>query len=497
MNLLLACLRFRKVQFWLALFLISATSLNGQKKIADHPEVQESLQLLDVWMDAQQAYGRIPGASIAVVYDQELIWAKGYGYAHMEERIPATSSTMYSICSISKLFTAVGIMQLRDQDKLRLSDSVEDHLDWFSMKNDYSDSGPVTIEGILSHSSGLPREADAPYWTGPDYPFPTRDQIVSSISDQKMLYPARAHYQYSNLGLTLAGEILMGLTGQSYSDYVQNNILRPLGMEDTTTDHLDEFRNNQLATGYSAIQRDGTLATIPPYQVRGIAPAAGMLSTVEDLAKFASWQFRTLDGNTEQAILEKNTLREMQRVHFMEPDASTTYGLGFSVWRNDEKRFVGHGGSCPGYRSHFLVRPEDKIATIFMTNGQGVSAGNFTQIAFDILSPAIKNATEIPSTDVVTDRQTSKDLKRFAGLYKRPLGGETAVLQRGDTLIMLGLPSRNPLSSITELEHIEGNTFRRILSNDTGELGEEIIFEEVGNGEMKLWRHNNFSLRQH
>ena len=100
MNLPLACLQFRKVQLCLVLLLISATSLNGQKKIADHPEVQESLELLDVWMDAQQAYGRIPGASIAVVYDQELIWAKGYGYAHMEERVPATSSTMYSVFCI-------------------------------------------------------------------------------------------------------------------------------------------------------------------------------------------------------------------------------------------------------------------------------------------------------------------------------------------------------------------------------------------------------------
>ena len=330
----------------LALFLLLAPPLHAQQPLADDPGVAEALHLLDVWMDAAQAYGGIPGASLSVVHDQELVWAKGYGYAHVERDEPATASTVYSICSISKLFTAVGVLQLRDEGRVGLDDPVSKHLDWFSIQDDYPEAGPVTIEGLLTHTSGLPREAGAPYWTGPDYPFPTHEEIVAKLPTQSMLYPPRTYYQYSNLALTLAGEIVAAASGQAYDDYVRANILDPLGMSSTFTDLDDRFRGNRLASGYSARGRDGKRQLVPDYQVRGVSPAAGFISTVEDLGRFASWQFRVLDGD--DALLDRNTLREMHRVHWLEPDGDTTYGLGFSVWKSDGDTFVGPRRFVPG-----------------------------------------------------------------------------------------------------------------------------------------------------
>ena len=459
-------------------------------QVANHPRVREALGLLDIWMEAQQAYERIPGASLAVVHDQELVWAKGYGYAHMEEEIPATPETMYSICSISKLFTAISVMQLRDQNQLRLTDPISKHLDWFSLQQTYPEAGPVTIEGVLTHSSGLPREADAPYWTGPNYPFPTHEQIVERLSNQEMLYPARTYYQYSNLGLTLAGEVLMALTGQPWGDYVKRYILDPLEMTNTTTEHIDKVRDGALATGYSPIQRHGGREVIPPYEVRGIGPAAGMLSTVEDLAKFAMWQFRTLSGQDNE-ILHRNTLREMQRVHFMEPDAGSTYGLGFSVSQSNGQTFVGHGGSCPGYESNLRMRPQDKIATTFMTNGRRVSASNYAQRVFDIVAPAIRAAIRNPNAEY----EAKSDLKTFTGIYSRPFGTESAVLIWEGELVTFGLPSNNPLNGMTRLKRINGNSFQRIRSD--GNLGEEFLFEQDADGKMLMWRNNNYSVRTH
>ena len=474
----------------LALLLLFAPPAHAQQTLADDPGVAEALHLLDIWMDAAQAYGGIPGASLSVVHDQELVWAKGYGYAHVESGELATPSTMYSICSISKLFTAVGALQLRDQGKLALNDPVAKHLDWFNIKDDYAEAGTVDIEGLLTHSSGLPREAGVPYWTGPDYPFPTQEKIVETLPTQSMLYPPRTYFQYSNLALTLAGEIVAEASGQSYDDYVRANILDPLGMSSTFTDLEDRFRGNRLATGYTARGRDGKRHVIPDYWVRGISAAAGFISTVEDLGRFASWQFRVLEGDDE--LLDRNTLREMHRVHWSEPDGNTTYGLGFSVWKSDGDTFVGHGGSCPGYRSHLLLRPRDKVATAFMTNGQGVNSRQFAQTAFDIVAPALRKAAKGSEGDPAAS-ETEADLRRFTGTYQRPLGGESAVLIRDGALHVLSLPTGNPLNALTRLRHIEDGTFRRVRDND--DLGEEFIFEEMPDGSMRMWRNDNYSVR--
>ncbi|WP_420635476.1 serine hydrolase [Candidatus Palauibacter sp.] len=479
-------IHFRAAAAALALLLLSGVRAEAQETAAQDPGVAEALHLLDVWMDAAQAFGGIPGASLAVVHDQELVWAKGYGYAHVERREPAAPSTMYSICSISKLFTSVGVLQLRDQGKLALDDPVAKHLEWFTIKDVFPEAGPVTIEGLLTHSSGLPREAAAPYWTGPDYPFPTHDEIVERVSSQAMLYPPRTYFQYSNLALTLAGETVAAVSGHSFDEYVRANILDPLGMSSTFTDLEDRFRGNRLASGYTARGRDGERGLVPDYWVRGISPAAGFISTVEDLGRFASWQFRVLDGD--DALLDRNTLREMHRVHWLEPDGETTYGLGFSVWKSDGDTFVGHGGSCPGYRSQLLLRPQDRIATTFMTNGQGVNARSFAQTAFDIMAPALRRAAKGESA-------TTADaaLQRYTGTYQRPLGGESAVLVWDGDLHVLSLPSGNPLDAMERLRHIEGDTFSRV--RDNGDLGEEFIFEEMPDGAMRMWRNNNFSVR--
>jgi len=471
------------------LLFVSALILAGPARPqcpAEDPRVASSLEVVRVWLDAQRAYDRIPGVSAAVVYDQQLIWSEGFGSADLARTAPATPKTIYSICSISKLFTSIAVMQLRDAGKLRLDDPVAKHLPWFTIERSAPDGPEITIEGLLTHASGLPRESDYPYWTGPEFPFPTREQIIERISKQRTLYPAETYFQYSNLGLTLAGEVVAAASGMPYADYVRLNILEPLGLTSTTPEIPAAERGGRLAAGYGAPTRDGGRTAMPFFQARGVAPAAGFASTVEDLARFAQWQFRLLRGGVTE-VLKANTLREMYRVHWVDPDFETTWGLGFAVMRSDGKTFVGHGGSCPGYRTGILLKTDEAVGTVFMSNALGVDSELFARRIYDIVAPAIAAAVKDPKGAKAPD----PGLKLYAGSYGSSFGGEIAVFPWEDGLGSLWLPTMDPVREITKLRKTGDHTFRRLRKD--GELGEEVVFELGADGlPTRMKWHSNY-----
>jgi CubicO group peptidase (beta-lactamase class C family) len=451
------------------------------QSLASDPRVAQALTLMRTWLEAERAYDHIPGMSAALVANQQVVWSGGYGYADVARQTPATASTIYSICSISKLFTSVATMQLRDAGKLRLDDPVGKHLSWFNIKQSFPEREPITVEGLLTHASGLPRESEWPYWTGPDFPFPTHEQIVAKISQQSTLYPAEQYFQYSNLGLSLAGEIVAAESGMSYADYVTKNILRPLGLTSTTPEMPEAERGKRLAVGYGKFGRNPSRTPLAFFQTRGIAPAAGYASTAEDLARFAMWQFRNLSTNGRE-VLAANTLREMHRPHFVDPNGTTMYGLGFAAWRSGEKGFVGHGGSCPGYQTHLLLRPEERIATVAMTNAVDANARNLAQRMYDIVSPAILAATKDSATK---PKPADPTLAPYAGTYEGTFGGETAVLVWDGSIATLSLPNEDPMRALGKWRKTGEHTFRRIRPD--GELGETLRFEMGPDGKAAAY----------
>ena len=472
--------------------LMAATPLAAQdSQLGQHPRLRESLALLTAWADAKRAYEGIPGVSMAVVHDQELLWSRGFGVANRDTGVPATPQTIYSICSISKLFTSIAVMQLRDAGKLRLDDPVSRHLRWYALRDTFPDAAPVTIEGILTHASGLPRESDFPYWSAPDFAFPTREQVIERQRQQADLYPAWTYSQYSNLGLVLAGEVVASVSHQKFENYVQSHILAPLGMQATTPEIPVSLHGTRLAVGYSSRLRDGTRPELPIFQGRGIAAAMAFASSVEDLARFASWQFRVLHHGAKE-VLGKHTLREMQRVHWVDPNWETTWGLGFQVRHIADKTYVGHGGSCPGYRSHITLDPEAKIAAIFMSNAGGVDAELFARRAVEIVGAAVEESLD-PEKKV---RAPDSTLGLYVGVYDdAPWGGETAILHWKGSLAALDLPADDPMEALVELRRTGPHTFRRVRKNKT--LGEEVRFELGADGRVtRMWWHSNYTTRR-
>jgi len=461
----------------------------GTRAVADDPRVSDAVSAWAEWVEYQLGINAVPGATVAIVHDQELLYVEGFGLANPEKGLAAAPDTIYSICSNSKLFTAIAVLQLRDAGKLRLDDPLSEHLEWFDIEDAHPDDEPITIRRILTHSSGLPRESDYPYWSGPDYVFPTHEQIVERIADQETLYPSGRYYQYSNLGLTLAGEIVAAASGRSYDDYVRSEIIDPLGMSDTFTEIPAEHHGGRLAIGHTARNRDGSRDPMPLFQARGIAPAAGFASTAEDLARFASWQLR-LRGQGGTEVLRAATLREMQRVHWVDPDWKTTYGLGFYVARSGDATLIEHGGGCPGYFSQVAIEPKSKLGIIILSNAIGTEVDLYVEQAVALVGPAVKEARDDP--DGAPERDPGLD--RYVGIYDSDWG-QKAIVRWEDGLAMLSLGTRNPGKSLEKLKKTGEHSFRRVRRDDESP-GETVLFEVNDDGVVtRALQHSNWSTK--
>ncbi|MDZ4706759.1 MAG: serine hydrolase domain-containing protein [Saprospiraceae bacterium] len=455
-----------------------AINLSAQVPPTDYTD---AFRLIEGWMEAQKDYQHLPSVSAAIVNDQEMIWSKAFGQTISEMNHPITPSTIYSICSISKLFTAVAIMQLYDEGKLRLDDEIKTLLPSFDLKKTFPESGPITIRSLLTHSSGLPRESDFPYWTGPDFPFPTASQVNARLGSQDMLYPASTNFQYSNLGITLLGQVVEKLSGKSYDDYVKDRILKPLKLNATHPNLPKEEWGKKMAIGYSAIKRDGSRDQIPLFDAKGIKAAAGYASTVEDLARFASWQFRLLtNGGTE--LIKASTLREMQRVQWTDPDWKTTWGLGFVVSQQGNTTIVSHGGSCPGYRATLQMDPKSKMAYTVMINAGGESPELFAKELREIMNKIPKSKARV---------NENINLDEYTGSYLiQPWGSEQIILPWYGDLAILRLPNTNPDESMTILRQVSGNEFRELKGDEL--IGGVYRFEKNASGKViKMWTHSN------
>jgi D-alanyl-D-alanine carboxypeptidase len=446
------------------------------KELLNDPKVASSIQLFSSWVEAQMAHQEQPGLSVGIVYDQEIVWSKGFGLADVAEKTPTTPQTIYRIASITKLFTATAIMQLRDAGLLQLDDPIKKHLTWFRMVEKHSDDPPITIRHLLTHTAGLPREVDFAYWNDGEL-FPERAEMIERLAQQETVLGTARDWKYSNLGLTLAGEIVAAVSGRSYVDYIRAEILDPLGMGNTFVETISPD-HPQLATGYGKRLPNQERAVSPFTDCRSVTPAANMASCVEDLARFAMLQLR--DGPVGGAqILAGSSLREMQRVHWLNADWSAGRGLGFYVWRKDGKTLAGHGGALQGYRTEFQVCPEDKIGVIVLTNADDGNPLMYIDKAFQWIAPALAAAAKPKAEAPVVD----PCWQQYTGKYRNVWSDiEVMLLDTGLVLIDPSLP--DPKVAMTKLTPLSGHTFRMEALNNFGANGELAIFEMNEDGSV-------------
>ncbi len=456
-----------------ALLLLAPPPAAGAGELAGHPKVAAALDLLDLWIEEQRAYHGVPGLAIGVVVDQELIWAKGYGVSDLSTGAPMTPETVFRAGSITKLFTATAVMHLRDAGKLRLDDPVSRHLPWFSVKSAFEGAPEITVRQLLTHTSGLPREAAFPYWTTHD--FPTREQVIQALPGQDAVYAPASRYKYSNLGMALLGEIVAAVSGVPYAEYLAKHVLEPLGMTRSSAAPDDALRS-RMTTAYLRREDDGRRKIADYYETRALAPAANLVSSVEDLARFAALQFRDAPHAGGAQVLRGSTLQEMRRPHWVKADWSGGLGLGFRVARRQGKTLVTHGGWVAGHRSHFLLVPAEKVAVVAMTNADDASPSRFSYRAYDVVGSAIAAAT----APEPKEKRADPAWQRYTGVYTDPWGWEYRVMILDGELVMYEHnypPEDDPESALTRLEPVAEHTFR--MSD-----GELVVFELGEDGEV-------------
>jgi CubicO group peptidase (beta-lactamase class C family) len=448
-----------------------ATAAEAPAKLATADEVASAIRLLEAWIDSQIAYRGLPGLSIAIVHDQDILWAKGFGHADVEKKTAASPQTIYRIASISKLFTSTAVLQLRDQGKLKLDDPVAKYLSWFKLKNQSADS-PITIRQLLTHTAGLPRESAFPYWT--DSKFPTREQMIEALAHQEIVYPPETKWKYSNLGLAVAGEVVAAVSGETYDQYITRHILTPLGMKSTSV-ILGETDRPRLAVGYGRRMPNGTRAIRPFMDIGGIIPAGNLSSTVEDMARFVSLQFR--DGpSVGSQVLKGSTLREMHRVQWLMPDWKSGRGLGFHIVHREDGDLVGHGGWLAGYQSAVYFRPKDRIGVIAMINADdGLpypgAPDSVVDRAFKWVAPAIVKA--LPPAPPA---QARPEWQKYVGKYRSPWGDADVLIVNGQ-LVLINPTEADPTTSMATLVPVAQHTFRIEDGSPSGPHGERVVFE--------------------
>ena len=433
------------------------------------PGVDSNIRLLEAWIESLVAYKNLPGLSIGIVCDQDLIWARGFGFSDPEAQVPASPKTLYRIASITKLFTSTAIMQLRDAGKLNLDDPVSKHLSWYNIRDRFPDSPKTTIRHLLTHTSGLPREAAFPYWI--DFRFPSREQIRQTLPDQETAYPRETMWKYSNLGLSLAGEIVQEVSGEPYPDYIKKHILEPLEMNSTRV-VLSEKERNKVAKGFGRKMPDGSRLAMPFTDSKGITPAANMSSNVEDLAKFISLQFRT-ESKEQSRVLKASTLREMHRIHWIQPDWTWGWGLGFGVKHMDGKVIVSHGGALAGYKTRVSFCPEIKVGVVVGINSNDGDPLVFCDQVFRMVAPHIAIAAKKEKSQA---GKSNPSWKKYIGKY-RNLWWDAQIMIYGDNLVLIDPQVNEPQKDMVRLEHEKEHVFRLKGNDGSMSIGEKLIFE--------------------
>ncbi len=423
----------------LLLLLVLPNAVRAQPK-TDPPKAYEpAVKALDQFIAREVDDKRLPALSIALVDDQKVIWARGYGFADAAKKKPATADTVYRVGSVSKLFTDLAVMQLVEQGKLDLDAPVTKYLPDFKPINKYDK--PITLRMLMSHRSGLLREPPEGNYFDPSVT--ALDRTVRSLNRTELVYEPGTRTRYSNAGIAVVGFVIQETQQQRFARHLFNRVLDPLGMTHSAFEPSPEL-NEKLASavmwGY-----DGREFPAPTFEL-GMAPAGSMYTTVNDLSRFLSALFAGGRGSG-GPIISAKTLDQMWTPQFVKPGEKTGYGIGFGIGELEGIKRVGHGGAIYGFATELAALPKKKLGVVVVTS-RDVANGVTRHVANEALRQmlAVREKKPLPAIEQ-TQPVGAERARKLAGHYAAKGGKGIELSERDGRLYLLPLEG----GSLTEL----------------------------------------------
>lgn len=344
--------------------------------------------------------GQEPGGVVLITQRGKVIYKKAFGFANVELEVPMKAQIVFNIASITKQFTAVAILQLMEQGKLSLQDEITKYL------LDYSVNGQkITIENLLTHTAGIPGsspEAMAKLQARRDVV--SLKEIIATFKDRPLDFPPGTKWSYSNNGYMLLGAIIEKVSGSSYSEYLEKNIFKPIGM--TQTHFGDDYViTKNRAASYLYSRAESRFLNARNDKIELAYSAGAIQSTAEDLFK---WN----EALQSHKLIRKESLEKAQTEYKLSNGKGTNYGYGWFIGNLQGSPIIEHGGNMGGFMSHAIYLPREDVFVVVLYNFRTPThLPEF--LAGDLAALAIGKPFHI--TEIAVDESV---LKTYAGVYE-------------------------------------------------------------------------------
>lgn len=417
-------------------------------------------KIADNWLPLKIKYDHTPGAVVCIAVGGVPKYVNAFGFSDIENGVEMKKDAQFRVASMSKMFTAVSVLQLQEKGKLRLDDTVFSHLKWFKGKAGHTDLSNVTIRQLLSHNAGLFRDGRAKQWINDRFP----EKLDDTISAKSIIFENATTLKYSNHGYAVLGALIEKVSKQSFSDYVTDHVIKPLDLKNTLPDLPDEVPL-KLARGYERWTPDVARNIEPNIKTNTYASATGFISTAKDLAVFLS----ALHPDNKKSVLSRESRKAMRQVQGI-INAEEMYGLGLCMESLSGQETYGHSGGFAGYITNAISHVTDSVQVIVLTNTISGTAGTVS----DNLMRLIYKIKDMKDAKFV-------DKDPYSGTY-RNRWGDTAIVSLGKKLIEFDPSTANPVKAWSELEKQKQHVFKNTDKTGLGSPGETITFKNLKNG---------------
>jgi len=453
------------------ILLVSAPALQAQ----DAP-----LQGLDDFVEAGMAEWGIPGLAIAVVHDDEVVFARGYGVHRKGEDVPVDEHSLFGVASVSKAFTAAALGMLVDEGRLHWDDPVTDHLPDFRLYDPYV-SQTVTVRDLLAHRVGVGRmTGNRLRWL----PHRDRSELTYRIRHLGPEQTFRNGYVYSNVMYMVAGEVVEAVSGMTWDEFVAERIFEPLGMEQSNTSVTQIQDGANAAWPHQEIE--GEVVPIPRRNFDAVGPSASINTSVAEITAWMRTHLGTPGEVDGIRLFSEDVAREMHRAQNRIPDAGlqgglASYGLGWRLSDYEGRRMSQHGGATDGMNTNLVLLPEENLGVIVVTNTFNSFMNALANRVLDrfleiedrewdrmyrdgYLNAYQRTSARRDSIHAAREEGTAPTLplEAYTGDFYDPLYADVRVELDGDGLVLTFWDDE---TQVMDLEHWHHDTFRGVWRN--------------------------------